>query len=80
MTVWNLDGENSCWSEMINEVSKGPQIIALRGIERAVLLSMTDYRALTTQAWDLNSYLLSGPKVDSFEVERSDDTGRILDM
>jgi hypothetical protein len=40
------------------------------------VLSITDYRALTAKRENLRDYLLSGPKVDTFEIKRSRDTGR----
>ena len=64
-------------SELIEEAdSKGPQIITRHGSERAVILSITDYRALTAHKPDLKEYLLGGPKVDSFQVKRDRDSGR----
>jgi hypothetical protein len=50
------------------------------GTERAVVLSIADYRALTAHKPDLKEYLLGGPKVDSFEIERDRDTGREIDL
>jgi hypothetical protein len=79
MTVWNVEESDSRWEAMIDEASSnGPQILALHWIERAVLLSETDYRALAARALELRPYLFGDPKVDSFEVERSCDTGRNL--
>jgi antitoxin Phd len=77
MTVWQVQEAKTRLSEVIEEAySKGPQIITRHGSERAVLLSITDYRALTAHKPDLKDYLLGGPKVDNFEVERDPDTGR----
>jgi antitoxin Phd len=81
MAVWNAEESNSKWEAVIDEASgNGPQIITLHGMERAILLSVADYRALAAHAPDLRAYLLGGPKVDSFEVERSCDTGRNLNL
>jgi antitoxin Phd len=55
--------------------SKGPQFITRHGAERAVILSVKDYRALTAHKPDLKEYLLGGPKVDRFDVPRSRDKG-----
>jgi prevent-host-death family protein len=64
-------------SEVIEEAhSRGPQIITRHGAERAVVLSIEDFRALTAHKPGLKEYLLSGPKVDSFEIEPDGDTGR----
>jgi len=68
-------------SELIEEANaKGPQIITRHGSERAVILSIADYRALTAHKPNLREYLLGGPKVDSFEVERDRDTGREINL
>ncbi|MBT9330022.1 type II toxin-antitoxin system Phd/YefM family antitoxin [Paracidobacterium acidisoli] len=77
MAVWQVQDAKSRLSEVIEEAhSEGPQIITKHGTERAVLLSIADYRALTAHKPDLREYLLGGPKVDSFEVKRERDTGR----
>lgn len=77
MAVWQVQEAKTSLSEVIEDAnSKGPQIITRHGSERAVILSMTDYRALTAHKPDLKEYLLGGPKVDSFEVKRDRDTGR----
>ena len=77
MAVWQVQEAKTHLSEVIEDAnSKGPQIITRHGSERAVILSVTDYRALTAHKPDLKDYLLGGPKVDSFEVKRDRDTGR----
>ncbi|MHB1675123.1 MAG: type II toxin-antitoxin system Phd/YefM family antitoxin [Acidobacteriaceae bacterium] len=77
MAVWQVQEAKTRLSEVIEQAStEGPQIITRHGSERAVILSMEDYRALTAHKPNLRDYLLGGPKVDSFEVERDADTGR----
>jgi antitoxin Phd len=77
MAVWQVQEAKARLSEVIEEAdTKGPQIITRHGSERAVILSMKDYRALTAHKPDFRDYLLGGPKVDSFEVNRDRDTGR----
>jgi antitoxin Phd len=81
MAIWQLQEAKTRLSELIEEANaKGPQIITRHGSERAVVLSMADYRALTAHKPDLREYLLGGPKVDSFEVERDLDTGREISL
>ena len=81
MAVWQVQEAKTRLSELIEDAhSKGPQIITRHGSERAVLLSIQDYRALTAHKPDLRAYLLGGPKVDSFEVERDNDTGREVSL
>lgn len=77
MALWQLQEAKTRLSEVIEDAhSSGPQIITRHGTERAVVLSIADFRALTAHKPDLRAYLLGGPKVDSFEVERYYDTGR----
>ena len=77
MAVWQIQEAKTRLSEVIEEANrKGPQFITRHGSERAVILSITDYRALTAHKPNLKEYLLAGPKVDSFEAPRDRDTGR----
>lgn len=81
MAIWQVQEAKTRLSELIEEAhSKGPQIITRHGAERAVILSIEEYRALTACKPDLKSYLLGGPKVDSFEIERDRDTGREIGL
>ena len=41
-------------------------------------MSIEDYRVLAAHRPDFKSYLLDGPKVDDFTVERTQDVGRTL--
>lgn len=77
MAVWQIQEAKAHLSEVIEEANtKGPQVITRHGSERAVILSVAEYRSLTAHKPDLRDYLLGGPKADSFEVKRERDTGR----
>lgn len=81
MAIWQVQDAKTRFSEVIEEAhAKGPQIITRHGTERAVVLSIADYRALTAHKPDLKEYLLGGPKADSFEIERDRDMGREIDL
>jgi len=81
MAVWQVQEAKTKLSELIDEANtKGPQIITRHGSERAVVLSIAEYRALTAHKPDLRAYLLGGPKFDSFEVARDSDTGREVSL
>jgi antitoxin Phd len=81
MASWQLQQAKTRLSEVIEEAhSKGPQIITRHGTERAVILSIGDYRALVAHRPNLIEYLLSGPKVEGFEIEPSHDMGREIDL
>ena len=81
MARWQVQEAKSRLSEVLEDAdNKGPQIITRHGREHAVVLSIADYRALTAHKPNLTDYLLGGPKVDRFEVDRSRDTGREIDL
>ncbi|HTV04187.1 MAG TPA: type II toxin-antitoxin system Phd/YefM family antitoxin, partial [Acidobacteriaceae bacterium] len=61
-------------------ISDGPQIITRHGSERAVILSIPEYRSLTAHKPSLKDHLLGGPKVDNFAIKRSRDTGRKVSL
>ncbi len=81
MAVWQLQEAKTKLSEVIEQANaKGPQIITRHGSERAVVLSIAEYRALSAHKPDLRAYLLGGPKVDSFDVPRDPDLGRDVNL
>jgi prevent-host-death family protein len=77
MATWQVQEAKTRLSELIEEANReGPQIITRHGSEHAVVLSITDYRSLTAQRANLRDYLLGGPKVETFDIKRTRDTGR----
>ncbi len=81
MSVWQVQDAKARLSEVIERArTEGPQTITRHGTERAVLLSIEDYRALAAHKPDFKAHLLGGPKIDDFSVERTRDTGRSIDL
>jgi prevent-host-death family protein len=81
MGAWQINDAKNRFSELLEEANaKGPQVITRHGNERAVVLSMDDYRALTAHKPDLKAYLLGGPKVDGLVIERDQSEGRTIDF
>lgn len=77
MARWQVQEAKMRLSQVIEEAqSKGPQMITRHGVDRAVVLSVDDFRSLSVHKPDLREYLLGGPKVDEFEIEPDRDTGR----
>lgn len=77
MLSWQVQQAKSHFSELLDDAEKkGPQIITRHGHERAVVLSIEDYRALKAGKKDFIAHLLGGPKLKDFTIERSKDTGR----
>ena len=81
MRTWQVQDAKTRFSELIERArSEGPQSITRHGKERAVVLSIEEYRLLAAQRPDFKSYLLGGPKVDNFSVERDRDSGRDIEI
>jgi prevent-host-death family protein len=81
MALWQVQQAKTRLSEVIEDAQgKGPQFITRHGAERAVVLSMQEYRALIAHKPDLKEYLLGGPKVENFEIEYDGDTGREIEL
>lgn len=77
MARWQIQEAKMRLSQVIEEAqSKGPQVIMRHGVDRAVVLSIDEFRSLTAHKPDLRAWLLGGPKVDDFEIEPDRDTGR----
>jgi len=81
MAMWQIQDAKAHFSEVIDRACReGPQTITRHGAERAVILSIEDYRALIAGKPDFRAHLLGGPKVEDFPIERQRDTGRDIDL
>jgi antitoxin Phd len=79
MAKWPVQEAKTRFSELLERASKeGPQTITRHGAERAVVLSIEQYRVLASYKPDFKGHLLGGPKVDEFPVERDSATGRAV--
>ena len=72
MASWQVNQARNHWSDVLDQAeSDGPQIITHHGKERAVVLSVEEYRSLKAEKpekkMDFISYLLSIPKVERDE-------------
>jgi antitoxin Phd len=64
-------------SELIQVAQKaGPQVSTRHGADIAVVLSVEDSRKLEAAEPDFRDYLLSGPRVDAFDIDEPRDFGR----
>ena len=81
MTKWKLQDAKTRLGELIESARRdGPQVILRHGRECVVVLSVEDYRAIASGQADLKAWLLGGPKVDDWVVERERDTGRAVEL
>lgn len=79
--MWQVHEAKARFAELIERTRRdGAQIITRHGTERAVLLSIEDYRALTATRSDFKAHLLGGPKFDEFALDRDKDTGRAVSL
>ncbi len=76
MKIWSATDARRRFRELIDRAqTEGPQIITRSGRKEAAVLSHDTYLKLRP-AKDFKTHLLSGPKVDDFEVERQMDLPR----
>lgn len=82
MTRWQIQHAKARLSEVIEKAeTDGPQVLTRHGRERAVLLSMDEYKLLKEkQRPTILETLLSGPKFDEFDVPRDVDHGREIEL
>jgi prevent-host-death family protein len=81
MAAWQVQEAKSRLSEVIERAQKeGPQTITRHGKPSAIVLSVDEYEAMKREKPDFKDWLFSGPKIDDFEIERSKDTGREIDL
>jgi antitoxin Phd len=81
MATWQVQDAKARLSEVIERArTEGPQTITRHGNDKAVVLSIEDYRALADQKSDFRAHLLGGPKTRTFSVKRSRDTGRTTEL
>ena len=79
--MWQVQEAKARFSEVIEKAcTEGPQIITRHGAERAVVLSIDEYRALVSGEPDFKAHLFGGPKFDDFTVSRDPDRGRVIDL
>lgn len=86
MGSWAIAEAKNRFSELLDEAQlHGAQVITRHGVERAVVLSVAEYRALKALQPDFKNYLLEGPQlsdafVDDLMTQRDADTGRDIEL
>jgi antitoxin Phd len=81
VAVWQVQDAKAHLSEVIERArTEGPQTITRHGTERAVVLSINDYRELIAQRPDFKAHLLGGPKVKDFSIERDRNVGCTVEL
>jgi prevent-host-death family protein len=78
---WQVQTAKQRFSELVERaVREGPQIVTKHGREAVVVLDIDEYRRLTAPRTDFKEFLMSMPRIDDLEIERSKDMGREIDL
>ena len=79
---WQLQDAKNRFSEVVeNAIQDGPQIVTKRGKEAVVIVSMDEYRKLTTPKTSLVEFFQNSPLHDlELELERDKDFSREVDL
>jgi len=74
-TSWKLQDAKAKFSQVVDDALKiGPQYVTRRGQEAVVVLSVKEYKKITSTKPPLKEFLLNCPKMDSdFEFQRQKD-------
>ena len=79
--VWQVQTAKQRLSELIERaVNEGPQTITKHGRETVVVLEVSEYRRLLGAPMDFKEFLLTMPRTDDLEIERSQDMGRDVEL
>jgi prevent-host-death family protein len=79
MHAWQLQEAKSRFSELVElTLKEGPQMVTRRGEEAVVILSAKEYRRLSGQTATLMDCLLSAPRGEPLELDRSTEAIRDL--
>ena len=79
---WSLHDAKNRLSQLVREAQDAPQVIAVRGEERAVVLSPEAYRRLTRPAGGgLRAFRQGAPWADvELDLERTPEAARDVDL
>jgi prevent-host-death family protein len=78
---WQLQDAKQRFSELLRSARReGPQIVTRHGEEVAVVVSMEDYRRLTSDKPAFKEFILAAPDLGVLEVKRSSEWARIVEV
>ena len=78
---WQLQTAKQKFSELVQRaLDEGPQIVTRRGEKVVVIMSNREFERLTSNAPDFKDFLLSLPDLDGFEIDRSGETARVVEL
>lgn len=77
MHTWQLQEAKSRFSEVVDlSLTQGPQLVTRRGQEAVVILAAQDFRRLSGKTTNLVDCLLTAPRGDELDVDRSSESIR----
>jgi len=81
-TSWKLQDAKAKFSQVVDDALKvGPQYVTRRGQDAVVVLSVKEYKKITSQKPSFKQFLLNCPKMDdNFEFERQKDYSKGVDF
>jgi len=79
---WQLQDAKNRFSEVVeNAIQQGPQVVTKRGVEAVVIVSVKEYRKLTTPKTTLIEFFRNSPLHDlELDVEREKDFSREVNL
>ena len=81
MHPWQLQEAKSRFSEVVDlAIHEGPQLVTRRGREAVVIVAASDYRKLSGTPVSLLDTLLSAPRGEPLDIERSAEPLRDLSL
>lgn len=79
--IWKLQDAKAQLSKLIRDaIANGPQFITKRGEETVVVLSIEEYKKLTSKKPTLMEHLLTAPTVPEFDIEREKQPLRKIEL
>lgn len=76
-----LQDAKSRFSDVVREAERGEvTIVTRRGVDTAVVMSVTRYRELVRPEMSILDTLRGAPPMDELPLERADDLGRPVDL
>lgn len=82
MVAWKLQDAKNRFSELVDKAEdEGPQMVNRHGKPAAVIISFEEYRKLLRPEQNLFEFIKKSPWFGvKLELERSKDTGRLVEL
>ncbi len=79
--TWQLQEAKQRFSEVVRRaLDEGPQFVTRNGKSAVVVLDIAEYRRLKGVPLDFKDFLLTMPRIDDLELERSKDLPREVEL